>query len=455
MNDAAENAHGIQHSEFQDLGLEPGVIAALQRLKIDAPTEIQKRVIPLIFEGKDVLARATTGAGKTNAYLLPIIQRTTPGQGLRALILQPTRALALQLEKNLRRVAGEPAPRTAVAAGGRRDHARYDPLARRPDVLIATPRAAAALVRRGQQDWSTVGLFVIDEADAILDEHGSEPLRRIHAAFDHDHQTVVFASELNDDVRALADDVLRAPVETAADPATPRAFAAEQGYFVVEPEARFDVLVTFCKQSKPKLAIVFANTEQHARDLTRRLDRARISSRWIGERRPRRRPAPRERPARRARSEVIVAHDPAPRRLSTIPASHLLHYELPDDVDVCIRRLEQAARLRKDGVVIAFVQPDEHEYVEKLEQRLGKPLQHLETPRRPSHRRGESTPQASPSSEGPPPEPNSKNAGRLSQPLRRDDELEARGVHPPPRTLGSRFRTSRRSKPLRRPGSPN
>jgi len=441
----ADNAQDGTGSGFQELGMEPSLIAALQRLKLDAPTEIQQRLIPAALEGKDCLARASTGAGKTNAYLLPILQRVSPGEGLQALVIEPTRSLALQLERNLRRFAPERPLRSAVAVGGRRSRNEPDPLANDPEILIATPRGAAELIRRSRRDWSTLRIFVIDEADAILDDRGPDQLRRVHAWLSQEHQTILIAGNLDEQVRALAEEVLSDPVEIDVPTDTLRAASATQCYFAVDPQEKFDALVSFCKQESPKLAIVVANSEPQGHDLARRLERMRISCRWIGVRRPRQWREQRGRCPQRWRSEVIVASDPLPRRLTTIPASHLLHYELPDDVNVYMHRLEQAARLRKHGTVITFVEPDQHALLEEIGRRLGKPLEKRETPRRPGQPRRE---QAS-KPEG---QTDANPRSRLSRVLLPDEELEARGVRPLPRTLGSRFRSARRGKPLRRPG---
>ncbi len=450
MNDNSHNAQDDPEAGFQELGVEAGLIAALQRLNLRAPTEVQRRLIPVALEGRDCLARACTGAGKTNAYLLPILQHASPGIGLQALVIQPTRSLALQLERNLRRFAPERPLRTAVAVGGRRSRNQPDPLADAPDVLIATPRGVAELMRRGHHDWSTLRIFVVDEVDAILDDRGPEQLRRAHAAFEQEHQTILVAGDLDEQVRALADELLRDPVEIDVPAGAPRAASAVQAYFAVDPQEKLDALVAFCKQQSPKLAVLVTNDEQQGRDLARRLARLRISCRWIGARRPPGRCDQRGRRPQRPRGEIIVAADPVPRRLSTIPASHLLHYELPDDVSMYMHRLQQAARLRKDGTVIAFVEPDQHGLREEIERRIGKPLKKLELPSRPvRHRRERAAPSNGLTNTT---TTNPSGSGRLGEVLQRDEELEARGVRPIPRTLGSRFRSSRRGKPLRRPG---
>lgn len=455
MSAIPEHTQPEADRNFADLGLDPDLIAALERLKLDAPTAIQCQMIPAVLDGRDCLARASTGTGKTNTYLLPILQTVTPDEGIQAMVVQPTRSLALQFQRNCRRFAPEKAPRTAVALGGRPSRDLPDPFSLSPEVLIAIPRGAGALARRKDHDWSKLRLLVVDEVDAILDERGPSQLRQLNAALTHEHQTILLASSLDDPVRELASEMLRDPLEIDAPAGPPRYASASQSYFAVEPDEKFDALLSFFKQELPKLALVFTNTAEQAREVAHRLERARVSCRWIGERHapPRRERRPKR--TERARSEAIIANDPPPRQLSTVPASHVLHYEMPADIDAYLRRLERSSRLRKAGHVIAFVEPSEQSMLAEIEQRVGKPLEKrkpLEHPKR--HRReARSGPTSQrPPRESKPSEPSSGPTGRLNKILLRDEELEARGVQPPPRTLGSRFRTNRRGKPLRRPG---
>jgi superfamily II DNA/RNA helicase len=456
MSDTPETPQIDTAGGFEALGLEPDVIAGLERLKLDAPTEIQRMMIPVVLGGKDCLARASTGTGKTNTYLLPILQTLTPGAGIQAMVIQPTRSLALQFERNLRRFAPERPLQTAVALGGRPSRDQPHPLSLAPDVLIAIPRGAGALARRQEHDWSSLRLLVVDELDAILDDRGPGQLKQVHAALTHEHQTLLLASRLDEPVRALAAEMLRDPVEIDAPVGPPRYASAFQSYFAVDPEEKFDTLLSFCKQEQPKLAIVFANTAEQAREVADRLQRARVSCRWIGERHAPPRHDRRARRSERSRSEVIVSNDPPPRRLATIPASHVLHYQMPADIDTYLHRLEQTSRLRKHGHVIALVEPTEQHLLTEIEHRVGKPLekrQPLEHPKRQRREKRSEQAKPQPADPGRTSDPKPESSGRLGEVLRRDEELEARGVQPPPRTLGSRFRTNRRGRPLRRPGS--
>ncbi len=468
MSDTPEDTQTSTDSDFAALGLEPDLISALERLKLDAPTAIQCQMIPAVLDGKDCLARASTGTGKTNTYLLPILQTVKPGEGIQAMVVQPTRALALQFQRNLQRFAPEKPLRTAVALGGRPSRDVPDPLSESPDVLIAIPRGAGALTRRKDHDWSGLRLLVIDELDAILDERGTEQIKQLNAALTHEYQTILLSGSLDEPIRELAAELLRDPLEIDAPAGPPRYASASQSYFAVDPDEKFDALLSFCKQEQPKLAIVFTNTAEQAREVANRLERARVSCRWIGERGgPPRRDSQEQRDGRggrdqhrgrsdRARSNVIVVDDPAPRRISTIPASHLLHYEMPAEIDTYLHRLEQSSRLRRQGQVIAFVEPTEESLLAEIEQRVGKPLDKREPLDHPQRNRPERRSEPSkprPAARAKPTGRAASPTGRLNKLLIPNEELEARGVRPPPRTLGCRFRTNRRGKPLRRPGA--
>ena len=479
MNANDENGSMQDAGDFASLGINPELIAALERLRIDAPTDIQRQMIPTVLAGRDVLARALTGAGKTNTYLLPILQKVEQGAGTQAVIVQPTRALALQFQRNMQRFAPEKALRAAVLIGGGEGREDGDPFRKNPDVLITIPHGGTVLAERADVDWSALKMVVIDEVDAILEERGPQALEELHGILPPAHQTIMLAGDLNDGVRALAEKLMHDPAEIDTVPMQTRASLAEHSFFAVTAEDKFDALLSFCKQEAPKLAIVLARDEETGREIAHRLERARVSSRWIDERHSRGR-REHSRQNSRTASEVIVACDPAPRRLCTIPATHLLNYDLPVDVDTYMHRLDQTSRLRRDGAVISFIEPEQEALIADIEERLGKtlakrtPLEVPERRRRSEHGQGDSRGRQSGNRRGrdeqrsrgrssaPPssssqsssetiskPVDNNAGSSRHNEPLKRDEELDARGIKPLPKTLGSRFRTNRRGKPLR------
>ncbi len=479
MNDFATQTEQTSTTTFADLGINESLRAALERLNMAVPTDVQIKMIPHALAGRDCLTRVSTGAGKTNAYLLPILQTITPGGGMQALIIQPTRALALQLQRNIGRFSPDCEVTTAVAGGGRRRQPTSEILAAKPDILIATVRGAEDVTRHAEADWSHLRCVVIDEADAITEDTDPDLLRDIVEALPAQRQVLILAGVWTAAVEQLANTLLRDPQRLEAA-AAPRTGGARQTCFEVPAGSKLDVLISYCKQERPKLAIVMLGSDDEADDILHHVERARISCRWIGQRPRSRSRDARGRSGRRPETELIFATDPAPRRLSTIPATHLIHYDLPADADTYVFRLEQAARLRRRGQVIAFVEPDQRDLLDEIERKLGAPIERAEAPkprqrtrqrgderRKPDARRdrdrseprrerggrresrsarpgdARSQPQAGAEAFQP--------RGRLNQLLYRDPELEARGIRPPRRTLGARFRTARRPRPLRRP----
>ncbi len=518
MTDALTSSNATI-AAFTGLGLDQELAEAMDQLKLSEPTPIQCSLVPAILSGRDCLVRTRPGTGKTNAYLLPMLQRVRAEGGLQALILQPTRALALQIERNIRRFSGVRPVRTAVAAGPDRPHgpqARLDPA---PDVLVSSPRRALELIEREALDLSNVSLVIIDEAEALISNDSFETLADLLDRFEHEHQIVLVSGHWTDQVRALSDDFMHEPAEIDNEANSAAGDAIEQRYARVESGARFDALRAFCRAERAKLVIVFTCDLDASRALNSQLDAARMAARSIDDGRIRTR-ADRERRRRdRMRAELILAHDPASPRLSTVPATHIVHMDLPDSCEAYFERLDQCARVNRKGFSLAFVGEAESDRIAAIEARGPRPLQLVDPPAtdglepiagdaedapdargrfsrehdsrsqdsRSHDRRGRergrgdrddrgrrggrerrgggehpasrdaATARSMPpgGSEGlaPPTQPTraAPAPSRKVEPIRRDPVLEARGVQPVPRTLGSRFRPARRTNRLRAP----
>lgn len=480
----------VQDAEagFAELGIEPELIEALGRLRNAPPTPLQCQMIPALLAGEDCLIEAPSGAGKTNGYILPLVQRTRSAGGIQTIILQPTRTLVGQLERNLARIADARGLRICAPeeSRGRPAH-RAAASPQQAEFLVATPATALRMIEDEEFDAATVRCVVIDEADVVCNDGRCDTLNDIFERLGSDVQTIMIAAELDDEVRALAEQRLKSARRIAAPAGMSRAEQAEQCWFETDPAARFDALVAFIRQGPPKFAVVFANNEGSADELLDHLQRIRMNARSIGERPPR--------GPRRPGSEIVVACDPAPPRLSTMSATHLIHYELPDNPQTYTRRLERCARLRRGGFSVALVIAEHQDRLEAIHAAIGRTLTRIETPQpQPRNRdgrgprdsrsgdgRGEGTrggdgrrggarerggppPQRSaPAGQDPvarrdtPPPPAAFPAStgerivpeRFLTVIRRDAELEAQGIMPMPRTLGSRFPTERNYRLMR------
>lgn len=475
MTNTVDLEAGGSQSGFTELGVDPELVAALGRLRSAPPTALQREMIPVLLAGKDCLVEAPSGAGKTNGYLLPIVQSVTPEAGLQALILQPTRSLASKLAANCARLATQRGLQVFCPDAGTGRAPRPHRLGHAAEIVITTPRGALPLLSREGVDAGGLRFLVVDEADVIWNEGDRPTLERILERLPETRQTVFVASQPGDELRELAQRVLRDPVSIAAPAGMSRAEQAEQCWIETDGAARVETLIGFVRQGPPKLAVVFANDEATAENVVAALRNARMNARPVSE--PPRRDA---RGPRRPVSEVIVAADPPPARLSTIAPTHVIHYQLPEDPRAYLRRMERCSRLRRGGCSVALVSADQQAQREAIEAVIGKPMHRLEAPqsshggrprqerRRPDDRRqlddrhrGERPTRR----EAPPPQPPAPPV-RPAEPfkpsveckivserfltvLRRDAALESAGIKPVPRTLGSRFPTERTFRLLR------
>lgn len=489
---------------FLSLGLSPKLVDLLVERKIDAPTEIQRQLIPQVLAGRDCRAITRTGSGKTNAYLLPLLQMVRPGEGLQALILLPTREVAAQAQRNLERHA-QVFPlyvRVATSSRGRPVHPpRERDQERRPgavpDILLGTPGAIRGLARHEKLDLSTVRVVVLDEADSLLEGSSPEAIQELinHAAAER--QIIIFASEFDETLTALADRNQRDPVLVEAQPQSTPIADVDQRVLPVAPDRRYEAVMGLLKHEHCKAVCVFAAHDNDAEKLAHRLARAGIEPRWLnGQRLDDRRPPRRdERRGRDGRHEggreggrdggregggrhhpptVYLSIDPAPRRLSATMLTHAVHLDLPRNPDVYAERIERCARLNRRGFSMLLLTPRDAETLALVEARVGKAL----TPYSPEWARGfgpneprEETRGRGGRREGRggerrerPPASAGHAAGgvhgapvthvsptqaerpcsqRLLQPMRRNAEIEAAGIPPLPRTLGSRFRPAK------------
>jgi len=482
MTQATRDAMAETDGGFQQLRVDPQFIETLARLGIDEPTAIQQTLIPAILDGKDCLALARPGDGKTNAYMLPIAQQVEPGGGPQALILQPTRALALQTARNLSRFAKLRDLRVAtIVVQPRRPRDERNPLSDNPEIIVGTSRAVRRQVQAGHLDLAKIRFFVLDDADVVLDGAEAEATRELAGGLDEDRTGVVIAGERTDAVEQLADALLRDPVRFESSSGQSRIERVRHQRIELSDRSAFDALMAYCRSVRPRLGVVFAVSDAAGKSLAQRLARAGLNCRWI-EDTARRRPPRRSDRRRISGTELVVASDPPPRQLATIPATHLLHFDPPADVEGYRLRIERCPRLSRPGVSVLLLDGEHAALAGEVEQQLGVQLEPVTLPERKgrrergsrersrrdgSDRRGRRSEQkpaeqqavasaesAAQQTDQPPKTDTPEQTGepwptkmplpsRFSEVLHRDEELERRGIRPQPRTLASRFRSPR------------
>ncbi|WP_127104813.1 DEAD/DEAH box helicase [Pararhodobacter zhoushanensis] len=351
-------------TDFSMLGLNPALLAALERTGKDVPTPIQARGIPPLMEGRDLMGLAQTGTGKTLAFGLPILHRLA-GQGkpapktARALILAPTRELVQQIAEALTQLShGTPTAITTVV-GGASINRQIDRLVRGTDVLVATPGRLIDLLERGSVSLAKVQMLVLDEADQMLDLGFIHALRKIARYLPAERQTMLFSATMPKDMSEIADAYLDRPVRVqvatpgkAADKITQAVHFAPQG-------DKAAVLREYLSQHPDELALVFGRTKHGSEKLSKLLASWGFS---VGSIHGNKSQGQRERTLaafRAGETKVLVATDVAARGLDIPLVAHVYNYELPNVPENYVHRIGRTARAGREGRAVALCAPAE------------------------------------------------------------------------------------------------
>jgi ATP-dependent RNA helicase RhlE len=384
---------------FDSLGLSAALLRGVAEQGYSEPTPIQARVIPVVLEGRDVLAGAQTGTGKTAGFTLPLLQRlaaSAPSEGrrrIRALILTPTRELAAQVEDSVRRY-GKYAPlRSAVVFGGVSINPQIALLRRGVDVLVATPGRLLDHASQRNVDLGAVEIFVLDEADRMLDMGFLPDIRRVIALLPAKRQSLLFSATFPDDIRRLASKLLHDPasIEVAAPNAT--ADRIEQLVYLVEKRDKRAVLSHLIGHGDWRQVLVFTRTKHGANRLAQQLDDDGLAAAAIHGNKSQgaRTRALADFKANNVR--VLVATDIAARGLDIDQLPHVVNYDLPEVPEYYVHRIGRTGRAGREGVAVSLVGSDERPLLKAIERLVGQKIAVGATPdaaparetRRPEH----------------------------------------------------------------------
>lgn len=419
---------------FRELGVSAPLLQGVAAAGFTEPTEIQKELIPVALAGRDVLGQARTGSGKTAAFALPILQTVQPERHLQALVLVPTRELAVQVADEFERLAQFTPLRCLPVYGGQKIAQQLHALKRGPQILVGTPGRTLDLYHRQAITFDRLRWAVLDEVDRMLDIGFRDDIRAILSRITHPHQTIFVSATIDSEIRSLARNFMTDPVEIDVSRDRLTVDEVAQYYVSVTPWDKFNALVRLLEQERPRLAIVFCNTKHGARKLAKKLHAADIEAREIhGDLVQRKR----ERVMsgfRRHRIPILVATDLASRGIDVQAISHIINYDIPKDPEVYVHRIGRTARMGASGRAITFVCPDEGEPLTKIEKLINRQLEPLAvegfTPTPPP--RGEPV-----GHEQPPPAPD-----RLHRPVFASAQTTTQA--PVRKTLGGKFRPARR-----------
>ena len=358
-------------NDFNRLGLCGPLVNTLQRLGITEPTEIQSKTIPPALAGRDIMASAETGSGKTAAFLLPIIERLKqPGQ-MRALVLAPTRELAIQIEANAKSFSRAARLRTVSVVGGESMSNQVRALKSGVDLLIATPGRLNDLMSRGVVTLKSIEFLVLDEADRMLDMGFLPQVRQIIRHVPRDRQTMLLTATLSRAVEVLAREMMADYVRIEASRPATTVVTLSQKAFPVLSHAKLPLLLALLKQHSEDSFLIFTQTRRVADRLYEVLTANRHGVVTLHSDRSQSQRNKALTSFRSGQARVLVATDVAARGIDVEDISFVVNYEVPVTAEDYIHRVGRTARAGRDGSALTFVSPEEESALSLIEQITG------------------------------------------------------------------------------------
>ena len=369
---------------FDDLGLAKPLLRAVRAAGYEAPTPIQRDAIPPALEGRDVLGCAQTGTGKTAAFGLPLLQRldaiADEETALRALVLTPTRELAAQIGESLKTYGKHLELWHTVIFGGVSDKKQIAELERGIDALVATPGRLLDLMGRGHVDLSKIDVFVLDEADRMLDMGFLPDVRRVIRELPPTgkRQTLFFSATMPSEIRELAEDLLDDPVSVAVAPVSSAAERVDQRVYFVDKRDKRRLLVDLLREEALEHTLVFMRTKHGANRVVKQLGKAGIEAAAIHGNKSQ---GARTRALDGFRSgdlNVLVATDIAARGIDVEGITHVINFDLPNVPETYVHRIGRTARAGASGVALSFCEVEERPYLVDIERLIGQHLERVE-----------------------------------------------------------------------------
>jgi len=356
---------------FGGLSLRPETLRAIHAQDWQSPTPIQQRVIPRMLEGHDLVGEAQTGSGKTGAYAIPIIERIDPAQRvIQALVLVPTRELAVQVAEDMRAFSRMRGIGVVTLYGGQSIERQFADLRRRPHIAVATPGRLLDHMERRTVRLDGVRFLILDEADRMLDMGFLPDVTRILSATPPSRQTALFSATMPSAVRSIAEKQMRNPIWSRITSPAPTVDTVDQFYLEVAEEDKVKALRRLLDAEEIETALVFRRTQHRADRLATALGRHHRVGVLHGGMRQGARMAALQAFVEK-RTPVLVATNVASRGLDLPEISHVINFDVPEDVDTYIHRVGRTARAGRSGTAITFVGQHDLEMFDELRRKLG------------------------------------------------------------------------------------
>lgn len=371
---------------FKELNIIEPILKALEEKGYTTPTPIQEKAIIPALTNRDILGLAQTGTGKTAAFSLPIIQQlylnkvSGKKREIRALILTPTRELAIQINDSLNDYTQYTGIRHCVIYGGVKQKAQTDELKTGIDILVATPGRLLDLINRGFINLDSIRHFVLDEADRMLDMGFIHDIKRLLPKLPKEKQTLFFSATMPSTIASLSRSILRDPLKVEVTPASSVIDTIKQYLYFVEKQEKKDLLINLLKKDKKQSVLVFSRTKHGADKIARLLCKAGIGSEAIHGNKSQN---ARQRALNNFKSQktrVLIATDIAARGIDVDQLELVINYDLPDVPETYVHRIGRTGRAGNSGTALTFCSAEENAMLNDIQKLTGKKLNQLSIP---------------------------------------------------------------------------
>lgn len=370
-----------ENMNFNEMKLMKPILRAIEEAGYQSPSPIQEQTIPSLLEGRDLLGCAQTGTGKTAAFALPIVQilARNKSQSIRGLILTPTRELCIQIQDNIKQYSTYTSVKSGAIFGGVSQNPQVAMLKKGVDFLVATPGRLIDLMDQGYIKLDKIEIFVMDEADRMLDMGFMKDINRITKLLPAKKQTLLFSATMPPDIEKLAQNMLKNPAVVKVRPTVNAVKKVKQSVYYVDKPNKILLLSSLLKQKDVDNAVVFTNTKYGADKIVKKLAKDKITAVAIHGDKGQTTRQKALNDFKDGKVKVLIATDIAARGIDVPELSHVFNYDIPAVPETYVHRIGRTGRAGKGGTAISFCNYTDLEHFKDVKKLVGRPIEEMKS----------------------------------------------------------------------------
>lgn len=370
-----------ENMNFNEMKLMKPILRAIEEAGYQSPSPIQEQTIPSLLEGRDLLGCAQTGTGKTAAFALPIVQilARNKSQSIRGLILTPTRELCIQIQDNIKQYSAYTSVKSGAIFGGVSQNPQVAMLKKGVDILVATPGRLIDLMDQGYIKLDKIEIFVMDEADRMLDMGFMKDIKRITKLLPAKKQTLLFSATMPPDIEKLAKNMLKNPAVVKVRPTVNAVKKVKQSVYYVDKPNKILLLSSLLKQKDVDNAVVFTNTKYGADKIVKKLAKDKITAVAIHGDKGQTTRQKALNDFKDGKVKVLIATDIAARGIDVPELSHVFNYDIPAVPETYVHRIGRTGRAGKGGTAISFCNYTDLEHFKDVKKLVGRPIEEMKS----------------------------------------------------------------------------